>query len=52
VEAMSSHRPYRPGLGLEKALAEIDRGRGTLLDAQAVDACLRLFREKGYTLPA
>jgi HD-GYP domain-containing protein (c-di-GMP phosphodiesterase class II) len=49
---MSSHRPYRPGLGIDKALAEIERGRGALYDAQAVDACLRLFREKGYTLPA
>jgi putative nucleotidyltransferase with HDIG domain len=52
VEAMSSHRPYRPGLGVDKALAEIGRGRGTLYDPQAVDACLRMFREKGYTLPA
>lgn len=52
VEAMSSHRPYRPGLGLDTALAEIERGRGAQYDAHAVDACLRLFREKGYTLPA
>jgi PAS domain S-box-containing protein/putative nucleotidyltransferase with HDIG domain len=52
VEAMSSHRPYRPGLGLDKALAEIERVRDVLYDAQTVDACLRLFREKGYTLPA
>jgi len=52
VEAMSSHRPYRPGLGVEKALAEIGRGRGMQYDVQVVDACLRLFREKGYTLPA
>jgi HD-GYP domain-containing protein (c-di-GMP phosphodiesterase class II) len=52
VEAMSSHRPYRPGLGIAKALAEIERGRGTAYDIQAADACLRLFREKGYTVPA
>jgi PAS domain S-box-containing protein len=52
VEAMASHRPYRPGLGVETALAEIARGRSAQYDAQAVDACLRLFREKGYTLPA
>jgi len=52
VEAMSSHRPYRPGLGIDKALAEIERGRGTQYDADAADACLRLFREKGYQLPA
>jgi len=52
VEAMSSHRPYRPGLGIEKALAEIERGRNTVYDTQAADACLRLFREKGYSVPA
>jgi putative nucleotidyltransferase with HDIG domain len=51
VEAMSSHRPYRPGLGIDKALAEIERGRGALYDPAAVDACLRLHRDKGYTLP-
>lgn len=49
VEAMSSHRPYRPALGIEAALAEIERGKGTLYDPKAVDACLRLFREKGFT---
>jgi len=52
VEAMSSHRPYRPGLGIDKALAEIERGRETSYDANVVDACLRLFREKHYLLPA
>ena len=52
VEAMSSHRPYRPGLGIDEALAEIERGRGTAYDADAADACLRLFREKRYRLPA
>jgi len=52
VEAMSSHRPYRPGLGIDRALAEIERGRGTAYDAQAVDACLRLFRDQAYQLPA
>ena len=51
VEAMSSHRPYRAALGIEAALAEIERGRGSLYDSQAADACLRLFREKGYTIP-
>ena len=45
VEAMSSHRPYRPGLGLEAALEEITRRRGSLYDADVVDACLKLFRE-------
>jgi len=52
VEAMASHRPYRPGLGVEKALAEIERGRGTAYDLQAANACLRIFREKGFSLPA
>jgi PAS domain S-box-containing protein len=50
VEAMSSHRPYRPGMGIEVALAEIVRGRGTAYDANATDACLRLFREGRYSL--
>jgi putative nucleotidyltransferase with HDIG domain len=52
VEAMSSHRPYRPGLGIDQALAEIERGRGAAYDPTVADACLRLFREKGYSLPA
>ena len=52
VEAMSSHRPYRPGLGIDAALAEIEKNRGRLFDPAVVDACLRLFREKGYALPA
>ena len=51
VEAMSSHRPYRPGLGIDKALGEIERGRATAYDPQAVDACLKLFRANGYTIP-
>lgn len=45
VEAMSSHRPYRAGLGIEAALNEIRKNRGTLYDAAVVDACLRLFGE-------
>ena len=48
VEAMQSHRPYRPGLGIDVALAQIERDRGKLLDADAVDSCLRLFREQGF----
>jgi putative nucleotidyltransferase with HDIG domain len=51
MEAMSSHRPYRPGLGIEKALAEIERGRASTYDPMVADACLRLFREKGHRLP-
>ena len=50
VEAMASHRPYRPTLGTDAALEEIEKNRGTLYDADAVDACLRLFREKGFQL--
>ncbi len=50
VEAMSSHRPYRPGLGVEAALAEIECYRGILYDTNVVDACLNLFRNKGYKL--
>ena len=51
VEAMASHRPYRPGLGIEAALEEIEKNKGTLYDNSVADACLRLFREKGYQLP-
>jgi HD-GYP domain-containing protein (c-di-GMP phosphodiesterase class II) len=50
VEAMASHRPYRPALGLTAALEEIENNKGTLYDADAVDVCLRLFREKGFQL--
>jgi putative nucleotidyltransferase with HDIG domain len=50
VEAMSSHRPYRPALPLESALEEIGSHKGTLYDADVVDACLRLFIEKGLSL--
>ena len=48
IEAMSSHRPYRPGLGLETALQEISDHRDTLYDPSVVDAALRLFREHDY----
>jgi len=51
VEAMASYRPYRPGLGIDAALNEIEKNRGILYDADAVDICLRMFREKGYELP-
>ncbi len=50
VEAMATHRPYRPSLGLDKALEEITQNRGRLYDPEVVDACLRLFREKGYAI--
>jgi PAS domain S-box-containing protein/putative nucleotidyltransferase with HDIG domain len=47
VEAMSSHRPYRVAHGIESALEEISRNRGTLYDPEVVDACLKLFK-KGF----
>jgi putative nucleotidyltransferase with HDIG domain len=50
VEAMASHRPYRPGLGIDKALEEIERNRGKFYDPDMAAACLRLFREKGYVM--
>ena len=50
VEAMSSHRPYRPALGVDKALKQIKKDRGTRLDPDAVDACLKIFKG-GYALP-
>jgi PAS domain S-box-containing protein len=49
VEAMASHRPYRPALGIDKALDEIKFGKGTRFDAAVVDACLAIFG-KGFTL--
>ena len=50
VEAMASHRPYRAGLGIEAALNEIEKNRGVFYDNGVADACLRLFREKGFKL--
>jgi HD-GYP domain-containing protein (c-di-GMP phosphodiesterase class II) len=50
VEAIAFHRPYRPAMGINLALEEISRNKGILYDAEAVDACLKLFREKDYTL--
>jgi len=48
VEAMASNRPYRPSLGLIAALDEIDKNKGILYDPAPVEACVRLFKEKGY----
>ena len=50
VEAMASHRPYRPSLGIDMALKEIKKNKNEFYDPQVVDACLRLFNEKGYRL--
>ncbi len=51
IESMAAHRPYRASLGMEKALAEVEAGRGRIYDPEAVDAALRLFREQGWALP-
>lgn len=48
VESMTSHRPYRPGLGLDVALAEVEQHKGLLFDPLVVEACVRLFREKDF----
>jgi HD-GYP domain-containing protein (c-di-GMP phosphodiesterase class II) len=48
VEAMAPHRPYRPALGIDKALEEISKNREILYDPDAVDACLSVFAEKRF----
>ncbi len=48
VEAMASHRPYRPALGIDKALDEILKNRGKLYDPEVVDVCVKLFKENGF----
>jgi len=48
VEAMASHRPYRPAHTMDKALEEISQNRGVLYDPEVVDVCLKLFTEKGF----
>ena len=48
VEAMSSHRPYRPALGIDKALEEISMNKGVLYDPEVVDVCLKLFKKKEF----
>ena len=50
VEAMASHRPYRPTLGIKATLEEIEKNKGILYDNAVADACLKLFKEKGYQL--
>jgi HD-GYP domain-containing protein (c-di-GMP phosphodiesterase class II) len=45
---MASYRPYRPALGVDPALEEIERNKGILYDPEVVEVCLRLFREKGF----
>jgi putative nucleotidyltransferase with HDIG domain len=48
VEAMSSHRPYRPAPGIPAALARLEEHRGSRYDADVVDVCLHLFRNRSY----
>jgi len=52
VEAMASHRPYRPALGIDIALEEISKNRGVFYDPEVVDACLRIFKEEKFKLSA
>jgi len=49
VEAMSSHRPYRPALPIDAALAEISKNKGILYEPKVVEACIRLFKEKEFS---
>ncbi|MCK4987737.1 MAG: HD domain-containing protein, partial [Desulfobacterales bacterium] len=51
VETMASHRPYRPSIGLDKALEEVLKNKGRLYDEKVVNACLTLFNEKGFEFP-
>ena len=50
VEAIASHRPYRAAYGIEVALDEISKNKGILYDPEAVEACLKLFKEKRFKL--
>jgi putative nucleotidyltransferase with HDIG domain len=49
VEAMASHRPYRPAFGIEKALEEISQKKDILYSPEVADICIKLFTEKGFT---
>jgi putative nucleotidyltransferase with HDIG domain len=50
MDAIASHRPYRTALGIDAALEEIEKNKGSIYDAAVADACLKLFREKGFKL--
>jgi HD-GYP domain-containing protein (c-di-GMP phosphodiesterase class II) len=52
VETMASHRPYRPSMGIDKALEEITQNKGVLYEPLVVDACLKIFNEKEFQLPS
>ena len=49
VEAISSHRPYRPALGIDFAISEISKNKGTLFDADVVDACLAVLQNENFS---
>jgi putative two-component system response regulator len=51
VEALVSQRPYRPGLGLDVALRDVEKGAGVVFDSEVVKACISVFRKKGYQFP-
>jgi len=48
VEAMATHRPYRPALGIDVALYEIEKQKGILFESELVDICIKIFKEKGF----
>lgn len=50
VEAIASHRPYRPSMGIDSALEEIQKNRGRIYDPEVVDTCVKLFKENMFTL--
>lgn len=50
VEAMISHRPYRPARSLETTMEEIEQNKGILYDPEVVDACMRLLKQKDYSV--
>ena len=50
LEAMATHRPYRPALSIEEALEEISKNKGILYDSKVVESCLKVFKEKKFKL--
>lgn len=48
IEAMATHRPYRPALSIEESLNEIAKNRGSLYDPRVVDICIKVFKEKNF----
>jgi len=50
MEAMTSHRPYRPALGVKKALEELQTKKGVLYDPESVEACITLFQKDEFNL--